>query len=72
MPRRASYSAAVAAPDLVGTPNYDHRLFRELMDLRSSENPARTNDLLVLVSIPCYDDSRGKFASGLPDTKLGG
>ncbi len=55
-----------------GTHSYTWRLFFEVMELTSPKMPARTNDLLVLASIPCYDDTRGKFASGLPDRKLGG
>ncbi len=66
------FKALLKKTDLPGTQCYGYRLFPELMGLMSPETPVRTNDLLVLASIPCYDDARGKFASGLPDRKLGG
>ncbi len=49
-----------------------YRLFTELRDLKSRDTLVRTDVLLELASIPCYDDARGKFAASLPHRQLGG
>ncbi len=72
MPRRANHRAALAALDLPGTCSHGYRPFPRLEDLKSAEMQARTNDLLVLASVPCYDNTRGELASGLPGRELGG